>query len=194
VGIALAIAIIRGVARRESKTIGNFWVDLTRAFLWILLPICLVVSLIFVSQGIVQTLRPYAVAQVVEPQTVQTQTPDGKSTTQTVTQQLVALGPVASQETIKVLGTNGGGFFNTNSAHPFENPTPLTNFLQMVLIFAIPSGLTYTLGRMTNAPRHGWAVWGAMTFLFLVGVLAAYAAESAGNPQLSATDQTAGAM
>jgi potassium-transporting ATPase potassium-binding subunit len=191
VGIALAIAMIRGVARRESKTIGNFWVDLTRCFLWILLPVCLVVSLVFVSQGVVQNLKPYATAQLLEPQTVQTQGPDGKPVTQTVTQQPIALGPVASQEVIKMFGTNGGGFFNSNSAHPFENPTPLSNFLEIVLIFAIPSGLTYTLGRMTGSERHGWAVWGAMAFLFLAGVFSVYWAESAGNPQLAGIDQTA---
>jgi potassium-transporting ATPase potassium-binding subunit len=191
VGIALAIAVIRGLARREWKTIGNFWVDLTRCLLWLLLPVCLVVSLIFVSQGVVQTLKPYATARLVEPQTVQTQSPDGKPLTQTITHQLIALGPVASQEAIKMFGTNGGGFFNANSAHPFENPTPLTNFLQMFLIFAIPSALTYTLGRMTKSPRHGWAIWSAMAFLFLVGVGASYAAESAANPQLShAIDQS----
>jgi potassium-transporting ATPase potassium-binding subunit len=194
VGIALAIALIRGIARRESKTIGNFWVDLTRCFLWILLPACLIVSLVFVSQGVVQNLKPYGSAQVIDPQTVQTQGADGKTTTQTVTQQSIALGPTASQEAIKMFGTNGGGFFNTNSAHPFENPTPFTNFLQIVLIFAIPSGLTYTLGRMTGAPRHGWAVWGAMAVLFLVGVTAAYAAESRGNPQLAGVDQVASGM
>jgi K+-transporting ATPase ATPase A chain len=191
VGIALAIAVIRGVARRESKTIGNFWVDLTRCFLWVLLPACLIISLVFVSQGVVQNLKPYASAQLIDPQTVQTQGTDGKTTTQTVTQQPIALGPTASQEAIKMFGTNGGGFFNANSAHPFENPTPFTNFLQIVLIFAIPAGLTYTLGRMTGSPRHGWAVWGAMAVLFLVGVTAAYAAESSGNPQLAGVDQVA---
>jgi potassium-transporting ATPase potassium-binding subunit len=189
VGIALAIALIRGIARRESKTIGNFWVDLTRSFLWVLLPACLVIALIFVSQGVVQNLKPYANAQLIDPQTVQTQGADGKTSTQTVSQQPIALGPTASQEAIKMFGTNGGGFFNANSAHPFENPTPFTNFLQMVLIFAIPAGLTYTLGRMTGAVRHGWAIWGAMAVLFLVGVLATYAAESRGNPQLTGVDQ-----
>jgi K+-transporting ATPase ATPase A chain len=193
VGIALAIALIRGIARRESKTIGNFWVDLTRCLLWVLLPACLIVSLVFVSQGVVQNLKPYASAQLVDPQTVQAQGADGKTTTQTVTQQPIALGPTASQEAIKMFGTNGGGFFNTNSAHPFENPTPFTNFLQIVLIFAIPAGLTYTLGRATGAPRHGWAVWGAMAALFLVGVTAAYSAESRGNPQLTGVDQVASA-
>ena len=185
VGIALATALIRGIARREMKTIGNFWVDLTRSFLWVLLPISFAVALAFVSQGVVQNFKPYAVAQLTEPQTVQTQGPDGKTTTQTVTQQTIAVGPVASQEAIKMFGTNGGGFFNTNSAHPFENPTPFTNFLQMILIFAIPSGLTYTLGRMTGSPRHGWAIWSAMAALFLVGVFAAYSAESRGNPEIA---------
>jgi potassium-transporting ATPase potassium-binding subunit len=185
VGIALAIAVIRGIARRESKTIGNFWVDLTRSFLWVLLPISFIVALVLVSQGVVQNLKPYATAQLIEPQTVQTQTPDGKTTTQTISQQSIAVGPVASQEAIKMLGTNGGGFFNTNSAHPFENPTPFTNFLEMLLIFAIPSGFTYTLGRMTGSPRHGWAIWSAMAALFMVGVVAAYAAESRGNPQIA---------
>jgi K+-transporting ATPase ATPase A chain len=185
VGIALAVALIRGIARREMKTIGNFWVDLTRSFLWVLLPISFVVALVLVSQGVVQSFKPYATAQLVEPQTVQTQGTDGKTSTQTVTQQSIALGPVASQEAIKMFGTNGGGFFNTNSAHPFENPTPFTNFLEMILIFAIPSGLTYTLGRMTGSPRHGWAVWSAMAALFLVGVLAAYTAESRGNPEIA---------
>jgi potassium-transporting ATPase potassium-binding subunit len=195
VGIALAIAVIRGIARREMKTIGNFWVDLTRSFLWVLLPICFVVALVLVSQGVVQNLKPYATAQLTEPQTVQTQGSDGKTTTQTVTQQSIALGPVASQEAIKMFGTNGGGFFNTNSAHPFENPTPFTNFLEMILIFAIPSGLTYTLGRMTGSPRHGWAVWSAMAALFLVGVFAAYAAESRGNPEIaSIATPTSGAI
>ena len=185
VGIALAVALIRGIARREMKTIGNFWVDLTRSFLWVLLPISFVVALVLVSQGVVQNFKPYATAQLVEPQTIQTQGTDGKTATQTVTQQSIALGPVASQEAIKMFGTNGGGFFNTNSAHPFENPTPFTNFLEMILIFAIPSGLTYTLGRMTGSPRHGWAVWSAMAALFLVGVLAAYTAESRGNPEIA---------
>jgi len=194
VGIALAIAFIRGIARRESQTIGNFWVDLTRCFLWILLPVCLVVSLVFVSQGVVQNLRPYAVALVIDPQQVQTQGADGKPTTQTVTQQVIALGPTASQEAIKMYGTNGGGFFNANSAHPFENPTPFVNFLQMVLIFAIPAGLTFTLGRMTGSPHHGWAVWAAMAVLFLAGVTSAYWAEASGNAQFAGVDQVSSAL
>jgi potassium-transporting ATPase potassium-binding subunit len=189
VGIAMAIAVIRGIARRERETIGNFWVDFTRCTLWVLLPICLVVSLIFVSQGAIQNFRPYDTAKLVNPQTVSQTGADGKTTTQTVTDQVIAQGPVASQEAIKIFGTNGGGFFNTNSAHPFENPTPFTNFLQLVLIFAIPSGLTYTLGRMTGSQRHGWAVWGAMAVLFVTGVVCAYAAEARGNPLLQGIDQ-----
>jgi K+-transporting ATPase ATPase A chain len=194
VGIALAIAVIRGVSRHESKTIGNFWVDLTRCFLWVLLPVCMVGSLVLVSQGVVQTLKPYTTAQLVEPQTVQTQGLDGKTVSQTVTQQVIAVGPTASQEVIKMFGTNGGGFFYANSAHPYENPTPFTNFFQIILIFAIPSGLTYTLGRMTKSQGHGWAVWGAMTALFLVGVTAVYWAEARGNPELAGVDQTASAL
>ena len=194
IGIALAIAVIRGVARHESKTIGNFWVDLTRCFLWVLLPVSLAGSLVLISQGVVQNLKPYATAQLVEPQTVQTQTADGKIVTQTVTQQTIALGPTASQEAIKEFGTNGGGFFYANSAHPFENPTPFSNFFEMFLIFAIPSGLTYTLGRMTKAQGHGWAVWSAMAALFLVGVGATYWAEASGNPQFAGVNQSATTM
>ena len=190
-GIALAIALIRGVARREANAIGNFWVDLTRACLWVLLPVSLVVSLFFVSQGMIQNLKPYVMAELRDPQTVQVTGADGKTTMQRVAEQSIAMGPVASQEAIKMYGTNGGGFFGANSAHPYENPTPLTNFLQMILIFAIPAGLTYTLGRMTGSQRHGWAVWGAMATLFLAGVLCAYAAESRGNPLLHGINQTA---
>lgn len=183
-GIALAVALIRGIARRESETIGNFWVDLTRCLLWVLLPACLIVSMVFVSQGVIQNLKPYDTAPLVNPQTVQQTGSDGKTTTQKVTDQVIAQGPVASQEAIKIFGTNGGGFFNANSAHPFENPTPFTNFLQLILIFAIPSGLTYTLGRMTGSRRHGWAVWSAMAILFLAGVAVLYPAEARGNPLL----------
>jgi len=188
VGIALAIALIRGVARRESATIGNFWVDTTRAFLWVLLPVSLVVALFFVSQGMIQSLRPYTTAQRIEPQWVETKNPDGSVKKDTVTTQVIAQGPVASQEAIKMYGTNGGGFFGANSTHPFENPTPATNFLEMLLIFAVPTGLTYTLGRMTGSARHGWAVWSAMAALFLCGVLVVYAAESRGNPLLKGVD------
>jgi K+-transporting ATPase ATPase A chain len=179
-GIALAIAFIRGIARREMQAIGNFWVDLTRATLWVLLPFCLVGALVLVSQGVVQNLRPYDTAKLIDPMPA-------------VSEQVIAQGPVASQEFIKQWGTNGGGFFNTNSAHPFENPTPLTNLIAMFSIFAISAGLTYTLGRMTGSPRHGWAVWSAMAALFLAGVLVAYWSEARGNPLLAGADQTASA-
>jgi K+-transporting ATPase ATPase A chain len=168
-GIAVAIAFIRGIAQKERETIGNFWVDMVRACLWVLLPIAIVGALILVSQGVVQNLKPYDTVQTVEGAT-----------------QVIAQGPVASQEIIKQFGTNGGGFFNANSAHPFENPTPLSNFLAMFGIFAISSGLTYTLGSMTGSRRHGWAVWSAMAFLFLCGVTVAYWAEARGNPLLTA--------
>src|SRR6266850_2426403 len=190
VGIVLAIVVIRGIARKETDKLGNFWVDTTRCLLWVLLPICVVGSLVFVSQGVVQNLKPYTTVELIQPYTAQVTGPDGKTTAQTVTQQVIAQGPVASQEVIKEFGTNGGGFFNANSAHPFENPTPLSNFFEMVLIFAIPSGLTYTLGRMTDSQRHGWAVWAAMAFLFLVGVTTAYWAEARGNPLLAGAEQT----
>jgi len=191
VGIALAIAVIRGVARKESSTIGNFWVDATRAFLWALLPFSLVAALFLVSQGVVQNLHPYTNANLLESQVVETRNADGSVKRDTVTTQVIAQGPAASQEVIKVFGTNGGGFFNANSAHPFENPTPLSNFFQMLLIFAIPSGLTYTLGRMTGSRRHGWAVWSAMAALFLAGVVVAYSSEARGNPLLAGVNTRA---
>ena len=178
-GIALAIAFIRGIARRETQTIGNFWVDLTRATLWVLLPFCLVGALFLVSQGTIQNLKPYDVAKPLDQVAA--------------TEQVIAQGPVASQEFIKQWGTNGGGFFNTNSAHPFENPTPLTNLIALFSIFAISAGLTYTLGRMTGSQKHGWAVWSAMTVLFLAGVLVSYRSEARGNPLLAGTDQTVSA-
>jgi len=172
-GIAIAIALARGVTRRgEGKgpgTIGNFWVDLTRATVYILLPLSLVFALVFVSQGVIQNLAPYLEVQTLEG-----------------ARQTIALGPVASQEAIKQLGTNGGGFFNANAAHPFENPNPLTNFLSMFLIFAIPAGLTFTFGRMAKDQKQGWAIFGAMAFLFFAGVTAAYWAEARGNPILLA--------
>jgi K+-transporting ATPase ATPase A chain len=186
VGLAVAIAFIRGVARKEKDTLGNFWVDLVRGLLWILLPICIAGALVLVSQGVVQNLRPYDKAAVLDPQTITSNGPDGKPQTQVVTEQTIAQGPVASQEIIKQFGTNGGGFFNANSAHPFENPTPLSNFLAMFGIFAISAGLTYTLGRMTGSPKHGWAVWAAMASLFVAGVTTAYWAEARGNPLLTA--------
>jgi potassium-transporting ATPase potassium-binding subunit len=201
VGLVLAIAFIRGIARREKETIGNFWVDLTRATLWVLLPACVVFALVLVSQGVVQNFRPYDTVKLVEPQQVQRVAdgkpvvgPDGKPVMDSVTDQVIAQGPVASQEAIKMLGTNGGGFFNANSAHPFENPTPLSNYLQMISIFMVPAGLTYTLGRMTGSPRHGWAVWAAMAILFVCGVTTAYWAEAKGNPLLKGVDQRASLM
>jgi K+-transporting ATPase ATPase A chain len=202
VGIALAIAFVRGIARREKETIGNFWVDMTRATLWLLLPMCMVYALALVSQGVVQNLKPYDTVKLVESQQVQKTgadgkpmvSPDGKPVMDTVTDQTIAQGPVASQEAIKMLGTNGGGFFNANSSHPFENPTPFSNYLQMLSIFVIPAGLTYTLGRMTGAQRHGWAVWAAMAFLFLCGVTTAYWAEARGNPLLKGADQEVSAL
>jgi K+-transporting ATPase ATPase A chain len=199
VGIALAIAFIRGIARRQMQTIGNFWVDTVRAILWVLMPICVVGALILVSQGVVQNLKPYNTVKLVEPQQVQRVGQDGKPVfdaqgkpvMDTVTTQTIAQGPVASQEIIKELGTNGGGFFNANSSHPFENPTPLSNLIELFCIFSIGSGLTYTLGRMTGSQRHGWAVWAAMAILFLVGVTVAYWAEAKGNPLLHGVDQRA---
>jgi K+-transporting ATPase ATPase A chain len=182
VGIALAIAFIRGIAQESKDTLGNFWVDTTRAALWVLLPWCVIGAVVLVSQGVVQNLRPYDVAHVVDPQVVT----DAAGKPLTVNTQTIAQGPVASQEIIKELGTNGGGFFNANSAHPFENPTPLTNLIEMVAIFAIGSALTYTLGQMTGSRAHGWAVWGAMACLFLAGVTTAYWAEARGNPLLAA--------
>ena len=192
-GIALAIAVIRGIARREMETIGNFWVDLVRCCLWVLLPISIVGALVLVSQGVPQNLKPYDTVKLVEPQQVPKVDangkpvlgPDGKQVIDTVTEQTIAQGPVASQEIIKEFGTNGGGFFNANSAHPYENPTPLTNLIEMLAIFAIGAGLTYTLGRMVKSQRHGWAVWAAMAVLFLAGVTAAYWAEARGNPLLA---------
>ncbi len=191
-GIALAIAFIRGIARRQMQTIGNFWVDMTRSCLWILLPFSIVGALLLVSQGVVQNLRPYDTVKLMEPQQVPHVNADGKPAVDaqgkpvmdTVTTQTIAQGPVASQEIIKEWGTNGGGFFNANSAHPFENPTPLTNLIELFAIFAISAGLTYTLGRMTGSQAHGWAVWGAMAVLFLAGVTVAYWAEARGNPLL----------
>jgi K+-transporting ATPase ATPase A chain len=172
-GIAIAIALARGITRRgDGKgpgTIGNFWVDLTRATVYILLPISFVFALVFVSQGMIQNLAPYLEVQTLEG-----------------ARQTIALGPVASQEVIKQLGTNGGGFYNANAAHPFENPNPLTNFFSMFLIFAIPGGLTCTFGRMAKDQKQGWAIFGAMAFLFFAGVTVAYWAEARGNPILLA--------
>lgn len=187
VGLALAIAFVRGIARREVKTLGNFWVDLTRGTLWVLLPISIVFATALVSQGVIQNFRAYDTVKLLEPQKVVGT--DGKTTL--VTTQTIAQGPVASQEAIKMLGTNGGGFFNANSAHPFENPTPLTNFLQMLAIFLIPAGLTVTLGQMVKSPKHGWAVLAAMVVLWFAGTLTTYWAEGHGNPLLHGVDAQA---
>jgi K+-transporting ATPase ATPase A chain len=161
VGIAVAVALIRGIKRTTSGVIGNFWVDITRTMLYVLLPACILYTLVLVAQGVPQNLHPYTAATTLEGQT-----------------QTIAQGPVASQEAIKMLGTNGGGFFNANSSHPFENPTPFTNLLQMLSIFLIPAGLTYTLGRMTGSPGHGWAVLASMFVLFAAGFTVVYWAES----------------
>ena len=193
VGISLAVAFIRGIARRQKETIGNFWVDMVRSSLWVLLPFCVVGALLLVSQGVVQNFRPYDKVTLVEPQQMQTTGADGKPVIETVTEQTIAQGPVASQEIIKEWGTNGGGFFNANSSHPFENPTPLSNLIELFSIFAVSAGLTYTLGRMTGSQRHGWAVWAAMAILFVAGVSVAYWAEARGNPLLQGTDQRASA-
>jgi K+-transporting ATPase ATPase A chain len=167
-GIAIAIAVVRGFARHESRTLGNFWVDFTRATVYLLLPLSLVAALIFASQGVIQNWDPYTRVTTVEGAT-----------------QTIAQGPVASQEAIKQLGTNGGGFFNANSAHPFENPTPLSTTLQIVLIFVLPAGLAYTFGVMVKDRRQGWSLFAAMSVMFLIGVLVAYGFEQRGNPLLA---------
>jgi len=233
VGIALAAALVRGIARHSSKTLGNFWVDLVRVTYYLLLPICTVFAVVLISQGMIQNFKPYTKAKLIEPFTVQVAKTDDKNqpvTTnvavmvqvpkldaagkaviangapvmvdvpkldekgqpvmtnmpvmvdQKIEEQVIAQGPVASQVAIKMLGTNGGGFMNANAAHPFENPTPLSNFLQMLSIFAIGSGLTFYLGRMVKSPGHGWSVWAAMMILFLAGTLLCWHSEAVGNP------------
>ncbi|HEY1950793.1 MAG TPA: potassium-transporting ATPase subunit KdpA [Bryobacteraceae bacterium] len=164
-GIACAIAVVRGFSRQQINSLGNFWVDLTRAVLYVLLPISLLAALVFCSQGVIQNFHAYTTATTIEG-----------------AKQVIAQGPVASQEAIKMLGTNGGGFFNANSAHPFENPTPFTNLIQMVLIFLIPAGLTYTFGSMVGDKRQGWAIFAACSVMFLAGVFVCYWAEQNGNP------------
>jgi K+-transporting ATPase ATPase A chain len=174
VGIAVAVAFIRGIKRTSSGTIGNFWVDTTRGLLYVLVPASIIYALLLVGQGVPQNMHAYTTAHPLEtPSQVQT----------------IAQGPVASQEAIKMLGTNGGGFFNANSAHPFENPTPFSNFLQILSIFIIPAGLTYTLGRMTGSPGHGWAVLAAMFVLFAAGFTAIYWAESQPHPMIHGAAQ-----
>jgi K+-transporting ATPase ATPase A chain len=176
VGIAVAAALVRGIARHSAKTVGNFWVDLVRVNLYLLLPLSMVFAFFLVSQGTIQNFKPYEKAKLVETSSLKAL--NGDSATQTIAQ-----GPTASQAAIKMLGTNGGGFFNANASHPYENPTPLSNFIQMLSIFLIPSSLTYYLGRKVRNQRHGWAVWSAMAVLFLAAVLICWRAESYGNPR-----------
>jgi K+-transporting ATPase ATPase A chain len=193
-GIALAAALVRGIARHSTKLLGNFWVDFVRVTYYLLLPICLVFAVFLVSQGIIQNFKPYTKAKLLEPMKISVAKVDAKGAPvldkdgkavmeeQTVEEQTIVQGPVASQIAIKMLGTNGGGYVNANAAHPFENPTPLSNFIQMLSIFAIGSGLTYYLGRMTKNQAHGWSVWGAMMTLFIAGALLCWWAEAKGNP------------
>jgi K+-transporting ATPase ATPase A chain len=185
-GMAVLVAFVRAFARRSARTIGNFWVDLTRSTLYILLPLSLVLAVLLVSQGAVQTLSPYRSAILLQPTT----DASGRS----VTQQILALGPAASQIAIKQLGTDGGGFFNVNSAHPFENPTPLSNFLEMLAILLIPAGLCYTFGSMVGDTRQGWAILAAMTIILVLMLAVAVWAEQSGNPSFSVlgVDQQAG--
>jgi K+-transporting ATPase ATPase A chain len=195
-GIAIAAALVRGIARHSAKTIGNFWVDLVRLNYYLLLPICLVFAIFLVSQGIVQNFKANDTAKVVEVQTVQVPKKDDAGNPvkdakgnpvmvdQKVDSQPILGGPIASQIAIKMLGTNGGGFTNANAAHPFENPTPLSNFIQILSIFAIPSALTYYLGRMVKKQGHGWTVWAVMAILFVAGYLLCWSSEAAGNPNM----------
>jgi K+-transporting ATPase ATPase A chain len=193
-GIAIAGALVRGIARHSAQTLGNFWVDLIRVTYYLLLPICLVFAVFLVSQGMIENFKPYTKAALVEPMKIQVEKKNDKGETikdadgkavmeeQTVTEQNIVQGPMASQVAIKMLGTNGGGYVNANAAHPFENPTPLSNFIQMLSIFSIGSGLTYYLGRMVKNQKHGWTVWAAMAALFIGGVMLCWWAEANGNP------------
>ncbi len=193
-GIAIAAALVRGIARHTANTIGNFWVDLVRVTYYLLIPICVVFAVFLVSQGMIQNFKPYTKATLAEPMRVSVAKvdKDGKAVVdaegkpvmeeQTVTEQNIVQGPMASQVAIKMLGTNGGGYVNANASHPFENPTPLSNFFQMLSIFSIGSGLTYYLGRMVKNQKHGWTVWAVMLALFMAGVLLAWNSEAAGNP------------
>ena len=194
VGIGVAAALTRGIARKSARSIGNFWTDIVRVTCYVLLPICLVLALAFVSQGMIQNFRPCVSAKTLEAITRESPAVDAQGkvitgtdgapvmTSKTVNSQLIPQGPVASQIAIKLLGTNGGGFFGANAAHPYENPTPLSNFLQMLAILAIPSALTYYFGRETRNQRHGWALWTAMTLLFVAGACTSWWAEASGNP------------
>jgi K+-transporting ATPase ATPase A chain len=193
-GIAIAAALVRAIARHTARTIGNFWVDLVRVTYYLLIPICLVFAVFLVSQGMIQNFKPYTKATLIEPMKISVEKKNDQGETikdaegkavmeeQTVAEQNIVQGPMASQVAIKMLGTNGGGYVNANAAHPFENPTPLSNLVQMLSIFSIGSGLTYYLGRMVKNQKHGWTVWAAMTLLFVGGVLLAWHAEDAGNP------------
>jgi potassium-transporting ATPase potassium-binding subunit len=193
-GIAIAAALVRGIARHSAQTLGNFWVDLVRVTYYLLLPICLVFAVFLVSQGMIDNFKPYTKSALVEPMKIQVEKKNDKGETikdadgkpvmeeQTVTEQSIVQGPMASQVAIKMLGTNGGGYVNANAAHPFENPTPLSNFIQMLSIFSIGSGLTYYLGRMVKNQKHGWTVWTAMVALFIGGVMLCWWAEANGNP------------
>jgi potassium-transporting ATPase potassium-binding subunit len=207
-GIAVAFALIRGFARRSAQGIGNFWVDLTRGTLYILLPLSILLAVVFMGQGVIQNFETYKDVNTLESLTYTQPKVDsagqplkdaqGNALTETLTThtQSLAMGPVASQEAIKMLGTNGGGFFNANSAHPYENPTPLSNFLQMIAMFLIPAGLCFTFGRMVGDTRQGWAVIGAMTAIFVVMAVVAIWAESQGNPLFTplGVDQTSSAL
>jgi K+-transporting ATPase ATPase A chain len=198
VGIAIAAALVRGLARHSARTIGNFWVDVIRLSYYLLLPACVVYSVVLISQGMIQNFKPYDGAALRDPFTIQVPKVDDQGQTvnaadgkpalvdQKVDTQTIVQGPMASQVAIKMLGTNGGGYVNANASHPFENPTPLSNFLQILSIFAIPSALTYYLGRSVKHQGHGWAVWAAMFALFLAGALVCWHYEAAGNPQLTA--------
>jgi K+-transporting ATPase ATPase A chain len=204
-GIAVLIALIRGFVRHQSAQIGNFWVDLTRSTLYVLLPLSALLAVILAAQGVVQSFAPYQKASLVEPAVIQVPAVNGDGSPQldaigapvmkdeTITEQTLPLGPAASQVAIKQLGTNGGGFFNVNSAHPFENPTPLTNFLEVLAILLIPAALCYTFGSMVNDKRQGWALLAAMLVIFVPLMVGAFAAEQSGNPRFEAlgVDQTA---
>ena len=190
VGICVAAALVRGIARHSANTVGHFWKDLIRLHLYVLVPFCLVYAVFLVSQGVIQNFKTYQSATLVEP--IATTVMENKSGSNSMIQerkvdrQSIVEGPIASQVTIKMLGTNGGGYTSANSSHPFENPTPLTNFIEILSIFLIPSGLTYYLGRMVKKQRHGWAVWAAMVILCLFGLFISWSAEMAGNPRLRA--------
>ena len=186
-GIAVVIALTRGFARHTLTTIGNFWVDMTRATLYILLPLAFIFAIALMGQGVIQNFNAYKEVTTFQPTTYSIANEAGKQVMQTTNTQTLAMGPVASQESIKMLGTNGGGFFNANSAHPYENPTPLSNFLQMVAIFLIPAGLCFAFGLMVGDRRQGWAVFSAMAIVFVIMASVAICAEQAGNPALTAS-------